>query len=482
MSRRRFLGAALAGSALPLMGQPAQRLVPWMYMIYPLEQWLGDYRRTLDAWEEGGVRGLVIGPLVFFKQVPRFDFTYARPGEKFPTFAPDPAIYRKHGVDPPAESQRDPQKEKQLQAIVENAAGRGWDVMFFGPGHYGRRRSFEQDPYGAHSLAAGIEDTMRAYPQAKGVVIDGGGEHHYELAFHHGGELLEIRESERPLFEYLKMDTARMERGIAHLRDRMHRLTPAMVRYYAAGGMMGGLDLFDLNEDALYWLRGRQEVTMQTVAAYRKQIDSLEHKARFGTITRATSFSLLTTQDYSRIHPYFDILFHKHYFWNRGFDGMYGTIARWVQTFGKWNPGLSEPDCFAAVQCWLGLKLPGVNRLADLEQGFPDEFFSEVVYSETKRALDAVDDPSKVIAWVSTGRNPHAGDPMPAHDLYRMLVASQKAGLQRFIYHPDLNLGAPEWSIISSLCGKPWREGYSNYWPADTPQPGTFNGGRRPPH
>ena len=481
ITRRGFLGAALGASAAPLLAEPAQRLVPWMYMIYPLEQWLDDYERTLDAWEEGGVRGLVIGPLVFFKEVPRFDFTYARPGEKFPTFAPDPAIYRRYGVDPPLQAPRDPQKEKQLQAIVENAARRGWDVLFFGPGHYGRRRSFEQDPYGALSLAAGIEDTMRAYPRAKGVVIDGGGEHHYELAFHHGGELLEIRDSERPIFQYLKMDTERMERGIAHLRDRMHRLAPSMVRYYAAGGMLGGLDLFDLNEDALYWLRARQEVTLQTVAAYRKQIDSLEHKAKFGTITRATSFSLLTTQDYARIHPYFDYIFHKHYFWNRGFDGMYGTIARWVRTFGEWNPGLTEQDCFAAVQCWFGLKLPGVESLTDLEQGFPDEFFSEVVYSETRRALDAVDDPAKVIAWVSTGRNPHAGDPMPSHDLYRILVASQKAGLRRFIYHPDLNLGTPEWSIISSLCGKPWRETPNGYWPPDTPKPGTFNGGRTPP-
>ena len=39
--------------------------------------------------------------------------------------------------------------------------------------------------------------------------------------------------------------------------------------------------------------------------------------------------------------------------------------------------GLSEQDCFAAVQCWLGLKLPGVKSLVDLDQGFPDEVFSE---------------------------------------------------------------------------------------------------------
>ncbi|HWB99880.1 MAG TPA: hypothetical protein VG672_24400 [Bryobacteraceae bacterium] len=481
ISRRGFLGAALGAAAAPLASaEPAKPLVPWMYMIYPIEQWLSDYPRTLDAWEQGGVRGIVIGPLVFYKEVPRFDFTYARPGVRLPTFAPDPKIYQRYGVDPPPEAPRDPQKEKQLQGLVDNAAKRGWDILFFGPGHYGRRRSFAQDPFGALSLAAGIEDTMRAFPQAKGVVVDGGGEHHYELAFHHGGELLEVRDSEKPLLEHLGMDLGRIDRGIAHLRDRMHHLTPAMVRYYSAGGMMGGLDLFDLNEDALYWLRTRQEVTMKTVAAYRQQIDKMERKAKLGTIPRSTSFSLLTTQDYLRIHPYFDYLFPKHYFWNRGFDGMYGTIGRWVQTLGKWNPGLSEADCFDAVKCWVGLNLPGVRSLADLDRGFPDQFFDEVVYTETRRALDAVGDDSKVIAWVSTGRNPHAGDPMPAHDLERILIASHRAGLKRFIYHPDLNLGAAEWSVISGLCGKPWKDDPSGYWPPDTPRPETWNGGRKP--
>ena len=458
---------------------PTKPLVPWMYMIYPLEQWLTDYERTLDAWADGGVRGLVIGPLVFYKNVPRFDFTYARAGVRFPTFQPDPALYRKYGVDPPADAPRDPQKEKPLHGLIENAAARGWDILFFGPGHYGRAKSFEQDPFGALALAAGIEDTMRAFPQAKGVVIDGAGEHHYELAFHHGGELLEVRAHEKPLLEYLGKDLSRIERGIAHLKDRMHHLTPAMVRYYSAGGLMGGLSLLDLNEDVLYWLSARQEVAMQTVSAYRKQIDAMERKPQLGMIPRTASFSLLTTQDYLKIHPDFDYIFPKHYFWNRGFDGMYGTVARWVQTLGKWNPKLSEQDCFAVVKCIFGLQLPSVRTLRDLEMGFPEEFFSEVVYSETRRILDAVDDDSKVIAWVSTGRNPHAGDPMPARDLQRILVASQRAGLKRFIFHPDLNLGAAEWSVISGLCGNRWNEDPDGYWPPDTAKPETW-GGRKP--
>ena len=146
-------------------------------MNWPLEQWFTDYRRTLDAWEDGGVRGIAIGNLRFWDGEPAFDLTYRRAGATIQTFAPDPAIYRKHGVDPPENVRLDPTKQRQLQALLDNIAKRGWEIMLFGPGHYGRRKSAEQDPFGAISLAAGIEDTLRALPHASGVIMDGTGEH-----------------------------------------------------------------------------------------------------------------------------------------------------------------------------------------------------------------------------------------------------------------------------------------------------------------
>jgi len=159
---------------------------------------------------------------------------------------------------------------------------------------------------------------------------------------------------------------------------------------------------------------------------------------------------------------------------------MYGTIARWVMRIHEWNPGLTEEDCFAVVKAWFGIELPGIKSLADMEMGFPDEFFDKVVFSETRRALEAIGDDNKVIAWVSTGRSPHAGDSMGARDLYRILVTSQKAGLKRFLFHPDPDLGAAEWGVISGLCGKRWKEDPSGYWPTDTPRFERFNGGRKP--
>ena len=81
MHRRTVLKTLLgAASAAAAPDPPPSRLVAWMYMIYPLEQWLTDYERTLDAWESGGVRGIVIGPLRFWDGTPSFDFTYARSG------------------------------------------------------------------------------------------------------------------------------------------------------------------------------------------------------------------------------------------------------------------------------------------------------------------------------------------------------------------------------------------------------------------
>ncbi len=53
--------------------------------------------------------------------------------------------------------------------------------------------------------------------------------------------------------------------------------------------------------------------------------------------------------------------FPKHYYWHRGFDGLYGTVQRWVQKFMEWNPSLSEEDGFLLMKSLFGIDLPGVE-------------------------------------------------------------------------------------------------------------------------
>jgi len=435
-------------------------MIPWIFTHSPLEHWMGDYKRTFDAWEDGGVQGIVFGYLRFAQSG----------GTAIPTFPPDPKVYAEFGVSPPEEAPRDLEKEKLLHAMLDDAASRGWHIMTFSVPGGGGRRPLEEDPYGAVGFAASVQDTMNAFPQAHGVIIDGPGEKHYELAYHHGGELFEIRESEQ-LLACLEVDIDRLKRGIAHLRDRFHNLTPDLVRYHAPGGMLAALTLFDINEDALYWLRTRQQMALDYMRAIRAQFDRFNRKVELGGIPRTAAFSSLTGQNYQQMAPLFDHIFPKHYFWHRGFDGMYGTVARWVRKFGELNPTLTEEDCFALVKSLLGIELPGIHSLIDLELGFPQEFFDEVVYSETKRALSAIGDIDKVIAWVSTGRSPHAGEAMTARDLHGILTASERAGLKRFLFHPDPDLSASEWSVISWLCGNLWQQSRDGYWPSNSAKP-----------
>ncbi len=476
--------------AEPEVAAPAQPLAAWVFLHSPLEHWMSNYQSTFDAWADGGVRGILVGHLRFYKNqvFENEEGYYAQHGfEAFveatlPTFQVDPKVYKSFGVTPPPGMATDPIKAKQLQAMLDNAASRGWEVLLFGTGQRGGSRPLKEDPFDTIGYAASMQDALNAFPQAHGVVMDGPGEHSYELPFFKGGELFEITQEERNKLAILGKDIGRMERGMTHLRDRFHHLDPAMIRYYSPGGMLGGLGLFDLDEDAIYWLRMRQETTMQFLAATRQGIERLNRKIKFGGIPRTAAFSLLTTQDYQKVGPYFDYIFPKLYFWNRGFDGMYGTVARWVRQIAEWNPGLSERDCFAVVKSWFGLELPGIHSVADMDmKEFPDAFFSEVVYAETRRALEGIGDDNKMIAWVETARSPHGGDPMPARDLYRILVASQRAGLKRFVFHPQVDMDAADWDIISGLCGKRWKEDPSgSYWPSDTEKPDSFNGGRKP--
>ena len=445
----------------------------WMF-VHALqgwnEEWIANYKGMFDAWEDGGVRGIAVGRLGF----PQAD------GSNILTHVPDAKVYESFGVSAPPEQPRDLEKEKKFSEILDNAASRGWRTLFFDVHPGGGSLPPEQDPYGEAWFAATAQDLMNAYPQMDGIIMDCPGEQHYELARHNVGELFELREGgehwlgfdlrrgERERFEVLGYDVGRMERGITHLRSRFHNLTPDLVRYHAPGGTLGGLQLFDINEDGLYWLRARQQTATDAMSAMRRAIDRVDRKIMLGGIPRTAAFSALTAQDYRHMGDCFDYVFPKHYYWNRGIDGLYGTVARWAWQLSKWNPALTDADCFAVIKSVFGLELPGVRSQVDLELGFPEEFFSEVVFSETRRALEAIPDEDKVVCWISTGRRPHGGDAMTARELEGILQASKQAGLKRFMFHPDPDLGAPEWHVISRKCGNAWRPDPEKYWPSDT--------------
>ncbi len=101
-----------------------------------------------------------------------------------PIFATNPKVYESFGVDPPPKKTRDLKKEKLLHAMLDDAVSRDWNVLAFSVPGGGGQRPLEEDPYGAVGFAAQVQDIVDAYPQIHGVIIDGPGEQHYELAYH----------------------------------------------------------------------------------------------------------------------------------------------------------------------------------------------------------------------------------------------------------------------------------------------------------
>jgi hypothetical protein len=459
-------GPAEAGAA------PRMRL--WMDVMRHLEPVMAEHQRLFDAWEAGGVDGLVIGPMAF--------------EDKSYTFDPNPDVYRRFGVEPPAPGQggdslwwKRPdqsglqvpnvpatvaEKRALLTRTLQAAKDRGWQLWLFCP-HYGAGRAggargpIQVDEETRRVVAARLVDCMEQYPMADGAVLDGP-EWGYEIApFHQDHRSFIFNDLPPSVADgaaRLGYDYDRMVAAKDRLYARLHQLTDRTVEIWDGGGFLGAFGLLGNDAGLAEWLAFRLDSLTETYAHLRQLIRShAQRPILLAAGPRSAAWSSLCGYDYGRLGEVLDVMLCKHYFWHRGFDGLYGTVARYVQTLTEWNPGLSERGALRVVAALFGLELPGIESLRDFDRGFPQEFFDRVVVRETRRAIAAMGDAERVCPWVDAGRKPHDGEPFTAHDLDRLLEAAGRAGLRRFLYHHHGNLTPGEWAVISARCGRPWQ-------------------------
>ncbi|MGH2370410.1 MAG: hypothetical protein ACRDI2_19725, partial [Chloroflexota bacterium] len=311
--------------------------------------------------------------------------------------------------------------------------------------------------------AARLVDCLEQYPMADGAVLDGP-EWGYEIAPFHQNHRSYIFNDLSPAVaegaERLGYDYDRLVAAKDRLFERLHHLTDRDLRIWGsgAGGFLGTFGVLGNDPALAEWLAFRMDSLTETFRRIRELVQ--QHARRSILLAagpRSAAWAPLCGYDYARLEQSLDVLLCKHYFWHRGFDGMYGTVARYVQTLCEWNPGLSERGALQFVTGLFGLELPGITSLRDFDHGFPQEFFDQIVFRETERALAAMGDAERVCPWVDAGRKPHDGEPFTPHDLDRMLAAAERAGLRRFLYHHHGNLTPGEWAVISARCGHPWQ-------------------------
>ena len=434
----------------------------WMDVLKRLESFAGDCDRLLDAWAAGGVDGLVIGPMEFEGGHAAYD--------------PNPAVYTHFGeAVPPAPVQDLPQERERLNAALRAVEERGWPIWIM-YAHFGQRAvggNLLVDERARAAYCARMVDTLEHFPMAVGAIMDGP-EWGYEIAPHHMNHrsfiFHDLPETVADKCAELGYDYAALVQARDRLFERLHRLTPREVRLHAPGGMVGAFRLFGADPDLMAWLRFRVEAMTDFYRQVRADVDGAASRpVQLALGPRSACFAPLCGYDLGELAEFIDVLLPKHYIWHRGFDGMYGTVCRYVETLVDWNPDLSDGEALAVVGALFGLELPEVNDRRDFDRGFPQTFFDRVVAQETRRALAAMDDPERVVPWVDAGRQPHDGDPMGAADLRRLLEAAQEAGLRRFLYHYHWDLTAGEWAAIAGFCGTSWDSFTSAYHPPDQP-------------
>lgn len=447
----------------------------WMDVMRDIEHTMNHYELFFDAWAAGGVDGLVIGPL-FFNAATLLPGVKLGPTSAKPTatFDADPRVYRRFGVEPPPAASPAPEKRALLERMLTAAKQRGWTIYIFGasygagPGGTGH---IFADARSQAAFAARMVDTLEHYPMVDGAIMDGP-EWGYEIAPHHMNHrsyiFNDLPESVAPKCAELGYDYDALVAAKDRLLERFHHLDAGRVGLHALGGLMGGLQLLGNDLDVMAWLKFRVEALTAFFRGVRESVDAeMSRKVGLGLGPRSAAFAPLCGYDMAELAEFIDILLPKHYFWQRGFDGMVGTVYRYVETLTDWNPGLTDAQALAMVQALFGLTLPGMQSRSDLESALTPEFFQQVVTQETARALAVVDDPNRIVPWVEAGRSPHDGDPMSARDLRQVLEAAQAAGLQRFLYHHEGNLTAGEWAVMSEMCGEGWQPLKSAYRPAD---------------
>ncbi len=448
----------------------------WMDVMRDLESVMNHHEVTFDAWAEGGVVGVVFGPPVFgtnkLSQGARVLKVADTPTA---TFDPDPAVYRRLGVSPPAPpADPMPAQRRLLTQTLQSARDHGFAVSIMyadtgaGPGgsdHY------LIDEQGLRARAARMIDTLEHYPMAQGAVMDGP-EWGYEIAAHHMNRRSfifdDLPAAVAPVCAALGYDYQALVAAKDRLYTALHRLDAGQVRRHRGGGLLGAFQLLGADPDLLAWMRFRVESMTTYLRRLRGLLD--EHSTRPLKLSigpRSAAFAPLTGMDLGQLAGFMDYLHPKHYFFHRGFDGFVGTVFRYVETLCEWNPGLSDQDALGVVEALFGIQLPGVVRRVDFETALNPEFFQQVVSQETRRAMAAVDDPTRVVPWLDTGRFPHDGDPMSARDLRMLLESAAAAGLERFLYHHQGNLSPGEWVVMSQICGKEWNPRTSPYQPAD---------------
>jgi hypothetical protein len=409
----------------------------WVFMA----EWWYDQLGTmginyfLDGWEDAGYDTVMFG---------RLDL---RDGDKvYPSFSPDRSLYRDTALQPPELPAHLAGAAENLTRAMAAAKERGFGVCLFSPDPYLAIAPEESlfdftSPDCVNYYHARLRDAYQNYPMADRILMDGPEWSYEPQAFRWRSRTIfnefDDRPSVRAKAAELGYDFDRIVRSMRRLETELGQLTEDGLRRFLAAqlGSLDGVDLLLLDRGLWDWFAFKHETMHQFMAHLRSVVKELNPALLVGLGPRLPTWARITGCSLKSISQVTDFQAPKIYLWKGGFDGYYGTVQRYADYFVAANPNLPEDLCLAVVFRVLGIAMPDVRYVADLQKPFPSSYFSVTLANEIRKIQADVGSLREIVPYVEVGPHPHSGEPIGIDELQQIVETMQREGLTRFIHY-----------------------------------------------
>jgi hypothetical protein len=479
-------------------------LEAWMRVRPPLEVSIFDAERIIDAWQSGGVKGILLGPLRFdtrlsdtatLAEMRAFGSVVAEGTHLVPAFAPNPTVYRRYGVVAPGVPDPDLEERfKTLGKFLDLAKRRSMAIWLIDPGDgmappdpgLGgipddlNHRLLIDDAW-RRAFLARMADAVERVPQADGVVLTRPS-WGWSAGMAGRDDLLgPLPTDAGAVAADLGLDIDRLEAALERLRTRLRKLTREGARLGANGGAFGTATMLGLDPGIVSLFAFRARALSRFALAIHDVTERIGQargrELKFGLNPPAPSFAPLAGYDFPSLATICDLVVPRLGIHHRGHDGIYGIVSEWVAALNGWSSSLWEAESFEATAALMGISLPstepnakpGARMVAqkEFDRGYPETFWREVVEPEARRSVAQADGyPWRTLPMVAGGRRPMGGDAIGVSDFRRLLESCRDGGVRQVVHYDHARLTAGEWSVLSEFSGSAWRAG-SGYEPPD---------------
>lgn len=479
-------------------------LEAWMRVRPPLEASILDADRTIDAWQSGGVKGILLGPLRFdtrladtatLADMRALGTVSSGDSHLVAAFAPNPTVYRRYGVVTPTVPDPDLEDRfKSLGKFLDVAKRKSMAIWLIDPGDgmvgpdpgsdstpddLDHRLLF--DDAWRRAFLARMADVVERVPQADGIVLTRPS-WGWSAGMAGPGDLLgPLPANAGPVAAELGLDVERLGAALERLRTRLRKLTREAARLGANGGAFGTATMLGLDPGIVSLFAFRARALSRFALAVHDVTERISkargRELKFGVTAPAPSFAPLAGYDFPGLATICDLVVPRLGIHHRGHDGIYGIVSEWVAALNGWSSSLWEAESFEATAALTGISLPSTEPGAkpgarmvsqkEFDRGYPEVFWREVVEAEARRSVAQADGyPWRTLPMVAGGRRPMGGDAIGVSDFRRLLESIRDGGVRQVVHYDHARLTAGEWSVLSEFSGSAWRPG-SGYEPPD---------------